>query len=70
MQQTSPISPFKLQAALSTGIFITTLGPNMPTFGMLMMLTVMQMQSGGSATRESMPKTMQNISVRFCLRFR
>jgi ABC-2 type transport system permease protein len=47
------------------GIFIATLARNMPQFGMLMMLTIMplQMLSGGTTPRESMPEIVQNIML-------
>ena len=54
-----------LFATTSMGIFIATLARNMPQFGMLMMLTIMplQMLSGGSTPRESMPEIVQNIML-------
>ena len=54
-----------LFATTSMGIFIATLARNMPQFGMLMMLTIMplQMLSGGSSPRESMPEIVQNIML-------
>jgi ABC-2 type transport system permease protein len=47
------------------GIFMATVARNMPQFGMLMMLTIMplQMLSGGSTPRESMPDLVQNIML-------
>ena len=52
-----------LFATTSMGIFLATLARNMPQFGMLMMLTIMplQMLSGGSTPRESMPELVQTI---------
>ena len=54
-----------LFATTSMGIFIATLARNMPQFGMLMMLTIMplQMLSGGTTPRESMPEIAQNIML-------
>ena len=54
-----------LFATTSMGIFIATLARNMPQFGMLMMLTIMplQMLSGGTTPRESMPEIVQNIML-------
>lgn len=54
-----------LFATTSMGIFIATLARNMPQFGMLMMLTMMplQMLSGGSTPRESMPEIVQNLML-------
>jgi len=54
-----------LFATTSMGIFLATLARNMPQFGMLMMLTIMplQMLSGGSTPRESMPEFVQNIML-------
>ena len=52
-------------ATASMGIFMATVARNMPQFGMLMMLTIMplQMLSGGSTPRESMPDLVQNIML-------
>ena len=54
-----------LFATTSMGIFLATLARNMPQFGMLMMLTIMplQMLSGGSTPRESMPQLVQDIML-------
>ena len=54
-----------LFATTSMGIFIPTIARNMPQFGMLMMLTMMplQMLSGGSTPRESMPQLVQHIML-------
>lgn len=51
-----------LFAATSMGIFMATLARNMPQFGLLMVLVLlpMQMLSGGSTPRESMPTFAQN----------
>ncbi|MFT7723463.1 MAG: ABC transporter permease [Roseateles sp.] len=54
-----------LFATTSMGIFLATLARNMPQFGMLMMLTIMplQMLSGGSTPRESMPGPVQDLML-------
>lgn len=54
-----------LFATTSMGIFMATIARNMPQFGMLMVLTIMplQMLSGGSTPRESMPELVQNIML-------
>lgn len=54
-----------LFATASMGIFMATVARNMPQFGMLMVLTIMplQMLSGGSTPRESMPELVQNLML-------
>ena len=54
-----------LFATTSMGIFMATVARNMPQFGMLMMLTIMplQMLSGGSTPRESMPPLVQDLML-------
>ena len=54
-----------LFATTSMGIFLATLARNMAQFGMLMMLTIMplQMLSGGTTPRESMPEMVQTIML-------
>ncbi|MBX3687869.1 ABC transporter permease [Dokdonella sp.] len=54
-----------LFATTSMGIFLATLARNMAQFGMLMVLTIMplQMLSGGSTPRESMPELVQDIML-------
>lgn len=54
-----------LFATTSMGIFLATLARNMPQFGMLLILILlpMQMLSGGSTPRESMPEVVQNIML-------
>ncbi|WP_399697904.1 ABC transporter permease [Xenophilus sp.] len=54
-----------LFATTSMGIFMATVARNMPQFGMLMMLTIMplQMLSGGSTPRESMPGPVQDLML-------
>jgi len=54
-----------LFATTSLGIFMATLARNMPQFGMLMILILLplQMLSGGSTPRESMPDVVQNIML-------
>lgn len=52
-----------LFAMTSMGIFMATLARTMPQFGLLLMLTLipLQMLSGGSTPRESMPELVQTI---------
>ena len=52
-----------LFATTSMGIFLATLARSMPQFGMLLLLVLlpMQMLSGGSTPRESMPLAVQYI---------
>jgi ABC-2 type transport system permease protein len=54
-----------LVASTSMGIFLATLARNMPQFGMLMMLTIIPMQilSGSSTPRESMPEALQDLML-------
>lgn len=54
-----------LFATTSMGIFLATLARNMPQFGMLLMLTLLPLQllSGGSTPRESMPQIVQDIML-------
>ncbi|SUA58775.1 Inner membrane transport permease yhhJ [Oligella ureolytica] len=54
-----------LFAMTSLGIYMATLSRSMPQFGLLMMLTLMplNMLSGGSTPRESMPEFVQNIML-------
>ncbi|KWV84247.1 ABC transporter permease [Pseudomonas baetica] len=54
-----------LFATTSIGIFLATLARSMPQFGMLMILVLLplQMLSGGSTPRESMPELVQNIML-------
>src|SRR5690606_33715455 len=54
-----------LFATTSMGIFMATLARSMPQFGLLMMLTLLplQMLSGGSTPRESMPDFVQNLML-------
>ncbi|HEY0956904.1 MAG TPA: ABC transporter permease [Roseateles sp.] len=54
-----------LFATTSMGIYMATLARNMPQFGMLMMLTIMPLEllSGGSTPRESMPELVQTIML-------
>lgn len=54
-----------LFATTSMGVFMATLARNMPQFGMLLVLTMMplQMLSGGTTPRESMPELVQNIML-------
>lgn len=52
-----------LFAMTSMGIFMATLARTMPQFGLLLMLTLipLQMLSGGTTPRESMPELVQTI---------
>ena len=54
-----------LFATSAMGIFLATLARNMPQFAMLMMLTIMplEMLSGGSTPRESMPDIVQTLML-------
>jgi ABC-2 type transport system permease protein len=54
-----------LFATTSMGIFLATLARNMPQFGMLMVLILLplQMLSGGTTPRESMPELVQQIML-------
>ncbi|CAO3439111.1 ABC transporter permease [Azospirillum doebereinerae] len=54
-----------LFATTSMGIFLGTVARTMPQFGMLLILVMMplQMLSGGSTPRESMPEFVQNIML-------
>ncbi len=65
------VALFMLAAALhlfattSMGIFLATLARSMPQFGMLLVLVLLplQMLSGGSTPRESMPQFVQNVML-------
>lgn len=52
-----------LFATTSLGIFLATIARTMPQFGLLLMLVLLplQMLSGGSSPRESMPQFVQDI---------
>lgn len=54
-----------LFATTSMGIFLATLARSMPQFGMLIVLVMLplQMLSGGTTPRESMPKLVQDIML-------
>lgn len=54
-----------LFATTSMGIFLATLARSMPQFGMLLVLVLLplQMLSGGSTPRESMPDFVQNVML-------
>ncbi len=54
-----------LFATTSMGIFMATIAKSMPQFGMLMILVLlpMQMLSGGSTPRESMPEGVQAVMM-------
>jgi ABC-2 type transport system permease protein len=54
-----------LFATTSMGIFMATLARSMPQFGLLMILTLIPLQllSGGTTPRESMPQLVQNLML-------
>lgn len=54
-----------LFATTSMGIFMATLTRSMPQFALLLILTMLplQMLSGGSTPRESMPEAVQNLML-------
>lgn len=54
-----------LYSAASIGIFLATIARSMPQFGLLFILTVVPLQllSGGTTPRESMPKIIQDIML-------
>jgi ABC-2 type transport system permease protein len=54
-----------LFATTSMGIFMATLARSMPQFGMLLILVIMplQMLSGGTTPRESMPAFVRNLML-------
>jgi ABC-2 type transport system permease protein len=54
-----------LFATTSMGIFLGTLARSMPQFGLLLMLVLLplQMLSGGSTPRESMPEFVQTVML-------
>jgi ABC-2 type transport system permease protein len=54
-----------LYATTSMGIFLATLARSMPQFGMLLVLVLLPLQllSGGSTPRESMPQFVQNVML-------
>ncbi|MCA6110324.1 ABC transporter permease [Bradyrhizobium cenepequi] len=54
-----------LFAMTSMGIFLATVGGSMPQFGLLLMLVLMplQMLSGATTPRESMPQIIQDIML-------
>jgi ABC-2 type transport system permease protein len=58
-------SMLNLFATTSMGIFMATVARSMPQFGMLLMLVLLplQMLSGGSTPRESMPEFVQNLML-------
>ena len=57
------VATLHLFVTTSIGIFMATLARSMPQFGLLIMLVLlpMQMLSGGTTPRESMPILAQNI---------
>ena len=54
-----------LFATTSMGIFLGTIARSMPQFGLLLILVLLplQMLSGGSTPRESMPELVQNLML-------
>ncbi len=54
-----------LFATTSMGIFLATLARSMPQFGMLLVLVLLPLQllSGGSTPRESMPQLVQDVML-------
>ncbi len=59
------ITLLHLFATTSLGIFLATLARSMPQFGMLMVLVLLPLQllSGGSTPRESMPQFVQDVML-------
>lgn len=59
------VATLHLFSTTSLGIFMATLARSMPQFGLLMMLTMMPLQllSGASTPRESMPEFVQNVML-------
>lgn len=54
-----------LFATTSMGIFMATLARSMPQFGLLLVLVILPLEllSGGSTPRESMPELVQNVML-------
>jgi len=59
------VAAVHLFATTSMGIFLATLARSMPQFGMLLVLVLLplQMLSGGSTPRESMPLLVQDVML-------
>jgi ABC-2 type transport system permease protein len=59
------VAALHLFATTSMGIFLATLARSMPQFGMLMVLVLLplQMLSGGTTPRESMPGPVQDLML-------
>ena len=59
------VAALHLFATTAMGIFMATLARSMPQFGMLMVLVLIPLQllSGGSTPRESMPQTVQDVML-------
>jgi ABC-2 type transport system permease protein len=59
------VAALHLFATTSMGIFLATLARSMPQFGMLLVLVLLplQMLSGGTSPRESMPELLQNVML-------
>jgi ABC-2 type transport system permease protein len=61
-----------LFATTSMGIFLGTIARSMPQFGLLLMLVLLplQMLSGGSTPRESMPEPVQFVILAQAILYR
>jgi len=59
------VTALHLFATTSMGIFLATLARSMPQFGMLLVLVLLplQMLSGGTTPRESMPQLVQDLML-------
>ena len=59
------VAGLHLFSTTSMGILLATLARTMPQFGLLMLLVMMplQMLSGGSTPRESMPQLVQTVML-------
>ena len=59
------VATLHLFATTSLGIFLATIARSMPQFGMLMVLVLLplEMLSGGSTPRESMPQFIQDVML-------
>jgi ABC-2 type transport system permease protein len=59
------VAALHLFATTSMGIFLATLARSMPQFGMLIVLVLLplQMLSGGSTPRESMPALVRDLML-------
>jgi len=59
------VATLHLFATTSLGVFLATIARSMPQFGMLMVLVLLplEMLSGGSTPRESMPQFIQDVML-------